>query len=406
MSVTFDFPNRIIIENDVGGDNVIDVVQVYSLWKNAVRAGDSLKYPRALRYVGSDPISPTQNLGATFFLTNGWKIRPAERNHKLTILGNIFSEAVDGSGSSGDSVFTNTLGNFTVNTETRVSNLVDSSVSRLDLTQLLPAVFIDVVRGVPGTQEGVGTPTKPVNNVSDAFVIAQRDMLREFRFRGRLALDRDAQEWTFIGLSSEKADVLDLSGRDVHHSKFSSITLTGLMIGSIDCEQCRLDIVLGLDGVFRRCSLASSFSLGERADVVLDSCYSEVPGSGTPVCTFSTDCSVNIRNYSGGIRLSNMTTGCVASVDADPGRAIIDPSCTGGEVLVRGVGRLTNLSNSPDLTIHDDGLLEPWRVKEVHRVHGLEQGIPLVVTPTARDAGGSLHQSITESGTTVTVERT
>jgi hypothetical protein len=127
--VTFDGDNRRIIEISAGGDNELNVAEVYSEWKEWVKSAPAnAAVEQAFRQVGGDPISPTQDLGTTFFLMNGWKVRPAELNHKLTLVGNIVTDP------AGESVFVPTLGAFTVNTETRVSNLID--VSRLDLNAL------------------------------------------------------------------------------------------------------------------------------------------------------------------------------------------------------------------------------------------------------------------------------
>ena len=118
--VTFDPVNLRIVEIDSGGDNELNVVEVYSEWKDWLLADPSrLGHPPAFREVGGDPISGTQSLGITYFLSNHWKIRPAERDHKLTLAGNLFTDP------AGESAFVPTLGAFTVNTETRVSNLID-----------------------------------------------------------------------------------------------------------------------------------------------------------------------------------------------------------------------------------------------------------------------------------------
>jgi len=118
--VTFDPDTLRIIEIDAGGDNELTVLEVYSEWKDWLLADPSrLGYPSAFRVVGGDPVSGTQSLGSTFFLTNGWRIRPAESTHKLILSGNIFTDP------AGESVFTPTLGAFNVNTETQVSNIID-----------------------------------------------------------------------------------------------------------------------------------------------------------------------------------------------------------------------------------------------------------------------------------------
>ena len=94
--------------------------ELYSEWKQFLLDDPSrLSLPQAFRYVGSDPISAVQSLGTTFFITNGWRVRPAELNHTLTLNGNIFTDP------SGDDVTVNTLGAFNVRVVLKTSNLID-----------------------------------------------------------------------------------------------------------------------------------------------------------------------------------------------------------------------------------------------------------------------------------------
>jgi len=132
--VTFDGAASLITEIDVGGDNVLDVTEIYSEWKEWVALSDNAKFRSAFSSVGGDPVSPTQSLGTTFFLTNGWRIRPAESNHSLELVGNLFVE-----GGLGDP-FVSTSGAFNVRTRITVSNLIDQ-VGSTD-----PAVIANAVR--------------------------------------------------------------------------------------------------------------------------------------------------------------------------------------------------------------------------------------------------------------------
>lgn len=118
--VTFNGETLRIVEISTGDDNELDALEVYSEWKDWLLADLSrLKYPKAFLPIGGQPRSASQLLGITYFLGTGWRIRPAEHSHKLTVVGNIFSET------AGASVFTPTLGTYTVHTETVVSNWVD-----------------------------------------------------------------------------------------------------------------------------------------------------------------------------------------------------------------------------------------------------------------------------------------
>jgi hypothetical protein len=356
--VTFDPVNLLIEEIGVGGDNELDLVEIYSEWKDWVKLSDNAKYYPAFRFVGGDPITDTQDLGITYFLLNGWRIKPAELSHKLTVVGNLFTDP------SGFSAFVDTNGAFTVNTETRVSNLVDSAVSRLDLTQLLTEVYIDPINGVSGTAEGVGTPTNPVNNVIDARTIADRDNLSAYAFIGSISIGAvDHENWSFRGLSAQDNDILTVAGASVTHARFSSCVITGSLTGRIDASNCQLDVVSGLDGTFDDCGFVANFALADNSVCGFHNCYSLVPGTSTPMCVFGANANAQFRDYSGGIEIQGMTAGCVASVDLDPGHLIVAADCVGGTILVRGIGRVTNLSS---LDIIDLGFLTSEQFSETH----------------------------------------
>jgi hypothetical protein len=93
--VTFDKEALIIIVNT--GETDLDwQVDVYSAWKRWVleRGGQHASVPPAMRSVGGDP-KPGGSLGATYFLTNGWRLRTWEGDHRLTVNGNVYTEEGD-----------------------------------------------------------------------------------------------------------------------------------------------------------------------------------------------------------------------------------------------------------------------------------------------------------------------
>lgn len=118
--VTFDPINLIIGEIDTAqAVNELNALEIYSEWKDWLLADPSrLGSPQAFTPIGGDPITVGDALGITYFLENGWRIRPAEYTHKLTIKGNLLSR-------EGDSIFVPTVGAFNVHTETKVSNLIE-----------------------------------------------------------------------------------------------------------------------------------------------------------------------------------------------------------------------------------------------------------------------------------------
>ena len=93
---------RIILDSDT-----VTAQSIYAFWVDWVSVGDNSKYLPAFRSTGGDDLGGGISIPAYYFLINGWRIRPMETNHTLTITGNLF---VDG---GGDPVVP-TLGSFNV----------------------------------------------------------------------------------------------------------------------------------------------------------------------------------------------------------------------------------------------------------------------------------------------------
>lgn len=130
-----------IVELSVSGDTSLDWIEIYSEWKDwllddpITRGG----YPPAFRVVGGEARGGgAPRLGTTFFLCNGWKFRPAEYSHHVTLNGNIVTDP------AGARVWVPTLGAFTVGVQLESSNLVDtvavgSGVLPSDVTDIATA---------------------------------------------------------------------------------------------------------------------------------------------------------------------------------------------------------------------------------------------------------------------------
>ena len=144
--VTIDGANTLIVVN--GGITAVDVqVDLYSYWKTWVLTSDNAKYFPAFRVIGGDPLGGDTSAGAYFFLQNqyGWRVRPQESNHELTLSGNIFAEDLE------QPVFVPTLGAYTVSTRLMTSSLTQAvGTDPSDIADsLLTKPFDTVVSGDP-----------------------------------------------------------------------------------------------------------------------------------------------------------------------------------------------------------------------------------------------------------------
>jgi hypothetical protein len=91
MSFTFDPASKTIVVNT--GVTSISAIDLYSRWKEWFISNS--QYLPVFRVVGGDPVGGGIFVSSYFFLINGWRIRPYEGSHTLTITGNI---SVDGGG--------------------------------------------------------------------------------------------------------------------------------------------------------------------------------------------------------------------------------------------------------------------------------------------------------------------
>lgn len=111
----FDGEKRLILLEEK--DDVLDVKRMYHDWKQWSSSINNIVYPLAIRYVGGDNIL-NRKLGLTFFLINGWKIKPFSKDYTLDINGNLYSD-------DGESPFIKADGEVNVLIVNTVSNLID-----------------------------------------------------------------------------------------------------------------------------------------------------------------------------------------------------------------------------------------------------------------------------------------
>lgn len=90
----FNGPNLLIIEPSGSGNTSYDVQRdIYSAWKRWVASGVGARFPDAFSIEGGTPIGATGLFtGTTYIMTNGWKVQPANHDHQLLLIGNIFSD--------------------------------------------------------------------------------------------------------------------------------------------------------------------------------------------------------------------------------------------------------------------------------------------------------------------------
>lgn len=104
MPIAFDPSTKRVILDSAS----VTATEIYSRWCDWMALSDNAKYLPAFSAVGGDDLGGGLSIPPYYFLLNGWRVRPMESSHNLTITGNLF---VDGGGIP----VVSTLGTYQVN---------------------------------------------------------------------------------------------------------------------------------------------------------------------------------------------------------------------------------------------------------------------------------------------------
>lgn len=104
MPIAFDAAAKRVILDSAS----VTATELYSRSADWLATSDNAKYGAVFRQVGGDDLGGGLSIPPYFFLQSGWRVRPMEASHNLTITGNLFVEG-------GGVPVVSTLGTFQVN---------------------------------------------------------------------------------------------------------------------------------------------------------------------------------------------------------------------------------------------------------------------------------------------------
>lgn len=354
--VTFNGQEKLIIVND-GVTNLSVQRDLYSEWKRWKKQGLNSKYLPAMRAVGGDPISDVKDLGATYFLINGWRIRPFEGDHRLNIQGNLFTDP------AGDSIVTDTIGNWRIVIEMETSSLVDSTIQQLpeiEFSSFNGGVTVDAVNGVTGTEFPRGTPQQPVNNLTDALTICNNRGFNTIYVVGELELNTglDYSKFSFIGRSYVNNRLLIMSAVNTTSAVFRDLSVTGELDGGNEFTNCVINDLVYVNGHIKNSGLLGYIYLSGNEDVVIDGCVAVNPYNPPVIDMGGSGQNLAMPNYSGLLTIQNLTGGNYVGIGLKAGQVKLDATTvTNGTVHVSGSGELVDMQgNSIDTGLWNGGV--------------------------------------------------
>jgi hypothetical protein len=223
------------------------------------------------------------------------------------------------------------------------------------------AVFIDTVNGSAGTDSYInGTEVNPVNTIADANTIAGNVGLSKFVIApgSSITFAASQQNQVFTG----HGWTLALGSQSIVGSTFIGATVTGVATGTGDHQDfidCHMGAVTHIkDTTLKQCAIEGTQTVGEAGEYFLDRCYSAIAGASTWVFEFGDaigNTNLNVRNYSGGIQLESMGDTGTDTASIEGQGQVIEGTCTGGTVAVRGAFTVSGITN---LTLSDDARLD------------------------------------------------
>ena len=223
-------------------------------------------------------------------------------------------------------------------------------LNSLQIASFQGKVSVDTTSVFSGTQFPTGTRSRPVNNVADAITIAvQRGLTTLDIITSMTLTSADFSDgYTFRGDNRSIVTLTINSGANVTNCRFENLKIQGTLDGDnviIDCEV--LDVTQ-INGFIINSGLEGTVTLGGSQLAYIVNCYSGVPGGGltqTPTINMGgTGQELLIRNYNGGIKLTNRTGTDAASLDMNSGQVIIDSTVSAGTITIRGICKVTDNS--------------------------------------------------------------
>ena len=218
------------------------------------------------------------------------------------------------------------------------------------------SIWINTSTGAAGTVDFENcTVSNPGSNLPDALVVAGSVGLARLHFAqgSSVAFVQTMDNYELTGLDY----IIDLGGQQVDNTTITGAVLFGTCTGnggSLLLERCKLGPCNFPEIAIVGSALVGPIVLTEVGIYFLDRCASAIAGAVASVLDFGAVGAqeVNIRHHSGGVHIKNMAALDTVSLEGH-GQLVIDATCSGGDISIRGHFSVTDDSGGA-VTVTDD----------------------------------------------------
>jgi hypothetical protein len=232
---------------------------------------------------------------------------------------------------------------FTQVIKTSSSSATLQELEAIQYSSFNNGVSIDVINGTAGTQYPLGTEEYPVNNISDAKIIALDNGFNRIYLKNDITFTASniINGYRIIGEGQQKTTVSLSSGCSTNSTYFESCSVSGTQSGETYYSDCEILDLSEVYGWFNNCSLVGPIVMHNTLTntTQLINCYNG-NSTTTPCIINHNNSKINMRfsKFSGGMKLINLTYPSVEIiiVYSGGGSFTLDQSCTSGTVRLFG----------------------------------------------------------------------
>jgi len=227
---------------------------------------------------------------------------------------------------------------------TQVLKTSSSSATQSDLDAIQYAsygggVWVDVT----GTQAGTAYPTGngefPVNNFTDAELIAVTKGFRKFFVKESATItgaDLDFSDGhKFVGFSPVTVAVTVDTSANLLNCEFIDMQIAGTLDGNSVFRECIVGTVNYINGFIYNCTLGGIITLGGGANASIEGCWQQQGGTVPEIDMGGSGQQLSLSDFKGEILLSNCT-GAGNTYVSGTGKVTLDATITSGTFTLYG----------------------------------------------------------------------
>ena len=214
------------------------------------------------------------------------------------------------------------------------------------------AIWVDTVNGSAGTTDYEnGTVENAVDTWADALTLNASLGFNKFVLKNASAITLSANSdgYHIIGAGPT---TLAFNGQSVVGITVENCVVSGVMVGAGTTQRllnCAVGAVTLIKGTHAHTSaIVGAQTVGEAGDYFYDRCHSGIAGTDTWAFDFGSaigNTNLNWRNGSGGIQIESMGATGTDTASIEGRGQIIEGTCTGGTVAVRGLFETSGITN-------------------------------------------------------------